>query len=211
MNIFDASDNPPIMPVIVIDDPDLAPPLAEALLEGGINWIEITLRTDAALESIRQIAQKVPDMRVGAGTVISRDLAKRAIDAGATFGLAPGISTETVEAFKDDGVPFIPGVCTPSEIMFAIEMGLTRLKFFPAEASGGPGFLKNANAPFRYYGVQYCPTGGLNLGNMADYLRLPEVFTIGGSWIATQSQITHREWETIAQQAREALQIAKES
>jgi 2-dehydro-3-deoxyphosphogluconate aldolase/(4S)-4-hydroxy-2-oxoglutarate aldolase len=197
--------------VIVIDDPELAPPLAEALLDGGINWIEITLRTGAALDCIRKIAREVPGMRVGAGTVVSGELAKKAIDAGATFGLAPGISLSAAEAFRSAGIPFIPGVCTPTDIMLAMDLGLTRLKFFPAEASGGPDFLKNANAPFLSYGIRYCPTGGLNLSNMSSYLRLPEVFTIGGSWIATREQIANREWATVTQQARDSLKAAQQT
>lgn len=197
------------MPVIVIDDPGLAPPLAEALLAGGIDWIEITLRTDSALDCIRNIAREIPEMRVGAGTVVSGELAKKAIDAGATFGLAPGICLSAAEAFRSARIPFIPGVCTPSDIMLAMDLGLTRLKFFPAEASGGPDFLKNANAPFHSYAIKYCPTGGLNLSNMSSYLRLPEVFAIGGSWIATRKQIANREWATVTQQARDAVKAAQ--
>lgn len=210
MSLFDQTDNPLIMPVIVINDAERAIPLAEALLEGGLNWIEITLRTEAALESIRRIAKALPEMRVGAGTVITEALAQQAIDAGATFGLAPGFSRKILRVFKMNDVPFIPGVCTPSEITTAFEHGYRRLKFFPAEPAGGASYLKAANAPFQSYGIQFCPTGGLNLKNMADYLALPEVFTIGGSWLATGSQINNGEWKLITEQTRQALAKANE-
>ena len=171
MSLFDNPDNPLIMPVIVINDAESAVPLAEALLEGGLNWIEITLRTEAALESIKRIAKAVPEMRVGAGTVVTEELAQKAIDAGSTFGLAPGFSRKILRVFKMNEVPFIPGVCTPTEITVAMEHGYTKLKFFPAEPAGGAEYIKAANAPFKSYGMQYCPTGGLNLQNMADIPR----------------------------------------
>lgn len=210
MSLFDQPDNPLIMPVIVINDAERAIPLAEALLKGGLNWIEITLRTDAAMESIRRIAKALPEMRVGAGTVVTEELAQKAIDAGATFGLAPGFSRKILRVFKMNQTPFIPGVCTPTEITNAFEHGYTKLKFFPAEPAGGADYLKAANAPFKSYGIQFCPTGGLSLANMADYLALPEVFTIGGSWLATGSQIANAEWSTITEQTRAALARAAE-
>ncbi len=210
MSLFDNPDNPLIMPVIVINDAECAVPLAEALLEGGLNWIEITLRTEAALESIKRIAKAVPEMRVGAGTVVTEELAQKAIDAGSTFGLAPGFSRKILRVFKMNEVPFIPGVCTPTEITVAMEHGYTKLKFFPAEPAGGAEYIKAANAPFKSYGMHYCPTGGLNLQNMADYLALPEVFTIGGSWLASAKQISNKEWGTITEQTKAALARAKE-
>jgi 2-dehydro-3-deoxyphosphogluconate aldolase / (4S)-4-hydroxy-2-oxoglutarate aldolase len=210
MSLFDQPDNPLIMPVIVINDAERAVPLAEALLAGGLNWIEITLRTPAALECIRRIAKALPEMRVGAGTVITEELAQNAIDAGATFGLAPGFSRKILRVFKMNEVPFIPGVCTPTEITIALEHGYKKLKFFPAEPAGGASYLAAANAPYKSYGVQYCPTGGLNLNNMADYLKLPEVFTIGGSWLATAAQIANSDWNTVTEQTRAALAKAKE-
>jgi 2-dehydro-3-deoxyphosphogluconate aldolase / (4S)-4-hydroxy-2-oxoglutarate aldolase len=208
MDFFESPENPPIMPVIVIDNAENAVPLAEALLAGGLNWIEITLRTQAALESIRRIAASVPEMRVGAGTVITEELGERAIEAGATFGLAPGFSRKILRVFKTANVPFIPGVCTPTEINTALEHHYTYLKFFPAEPAGGAEYLKAANAPYKSYGIRYCPTGGLNLQNMKDYLKLPEVFTIGGSWLATQKQIASKDWATITRQTQEALAVA---
>lgn len=208
MSLFDQTNNPLIMPVIVIDDAECAVPLAEALLEGGLNWIEITLRTEAALESIARIAKALPEMRVGAGTVVTEELAQKAIDAGSTFGLAPGFSRKILRVFKMNRVPFIPGVSTPSEITNAFEHGYKKLKFFPAEPAGGANYLKAANAPFKSCGMQYCPTGGLNIDNMADYLALPEVFTIGGSWLATAKQIANKEWATITDQTKAALEKA---
>lgn len=196
------------MPVIVIDDAECAVPLAEALLEGGLNWIEITLRTDAALESVKRIASSVPEMRVGAGTVVTEALAHKVIDAGATFGLAPGFSRKVLRVFKMANVAFIPGICTPTEIQTAFEHGYKKLKFFPAEPAGGANYLKAANAPYKSFGMQYCPTGGLNLNNMMDYLSLPEVFTIGGSWLATAKQIANKDWKTITNQTKAALDLA---
>ncbi len=210
MSLFDQPDNPLIMPVIVINDEECAVPLAEALLEGGLNWIEITLRTEAALGSIERIAKAVPEMRVGAGTVVTEELAQKAIDAGSTFGLAPGFSRKILRVFKTNDVPFIPGICTPTEITIAMEHGYTKLKFFPAEPAGGANYLKAANAPYKSYGMQYCPTGGLNINNMADYLALPEVFTIGGSWLATAGQIANKQWQTITDQTKAALAKAQE-
>jgi len=205
MSLFDQPDNPLIMPVIVINDAECAVPLAEALLAGGLNWIEITLRTQPALESIKRIAKALPQMRVGAGTVVTEELAQKAIDAGSTFGLAPGFSAKILSVFEKNKVPFIPGVCTPTEITTAMEMGYKKLKFFPAEPAGGAEYLKAANAPFKSYGMQYCPTGGLNINNMADYLALPEVFTIGGSWLATAKQIANKDWNAITEQTKAAL------
>ena len=210
MSLFDQPDNPLIMPVIVINDAECAIPLAEALLEGGLNWIEITLRTEAALDSIAKIAKAIPEMRVGAGTVVTEELAQKAIDAGSTFGLAPGLSSTILKVFESNKVPFIPGVCTPSEITLALELGYKKLKFFPAEPAGGASYLKAANAPFKSYGTQFCPTGGLNLNNMADYLALPEVFTIGGSWLATAKQIAEKDWKAVTDQTKAALAKAAE-
>ena len=198
------------MPVIVINDAEKAIPLAEALLEAGMDWIEITLRTDSAIEAIERIAKSVPEMRVGAGTVLTETLAQKSIDAGASFGLAPGLSLTIVDLFKSAQVPFIPGVCTPTDITSATEHGIRKLKFFPAEASGGVTFLKSANAPFKSFGITYCPTGGINDMNMVDYLRLPEVFTVGGSWLATPDQISEGQWKIITEQTRTALAKAKQ-
>lgn len=195
----------PVIPVIVLDDANDAVPLAESLLAGGLNIIEVTFRTEAAAESIERITKAFPEMQVGAGTVVTPEQAKRAIDAGSKFGLAPGTDPETIAYFKAQGVPFIPGIMTPSDIQAAIKAGCTSLKFFPAGAAGGPDLLRAMAAPYVNLGVQFCPTGGVSLDNMNDYLSMPEVFAIGGSWLATKRQIQAKDWATITQQVKEAL------
>ena len=195
----------PVIPVIVLEDANDAVPLAEALLAGGLNIIEVTFRTEAAAESIERITKAFPEMQIGAGTVVTPEQAKRAIDAGSKFGLAPGTDPETIAYFKAQGVPFIPGIMTPSDIQAAIKAGCTSLKFFPAGAAGGPELLKAMAAPYVNLGVQFCPTGGVSIDNMNDYLSMPEVFAIGGSWLATKRQIQAKEWATITQQVKEAL------
>lgn len=208
MNGFERIALQPILPVIVIDDADSALPLAEALLAGGLSSIEITFRTAAAPEAIRRISTALPEMHVGAGTILSLDNAKAALDAGAKFCLAPGFSPKVVQYFVDSAQPFIPGIMTPSEIGAAADMGCTHLKFFPAENAGGASALKGMSAPFKHLKLKYCPTGGLTLANMGTYLSIPDVFAIGGSWLATRDQIAGGKWSDISQQAKEALQAA---
>jgi len=195
----------PVIPVIVLDDANDAVPLAEALLSGGLNIIEVTFRTAAAAESIERIAKALPEMQVGAGTVVTPEQAKRAIDAGSKFGLAPGTDPETIAYFNKQGVPFIPGIMTPSDIQAAVKAGCSSLKFFPAGAAGGAKLLKAMAAPYANLGVKFCPTGGVTLDNMNDYLSMPEVFAIGGTWLATKAQIQAKEWGTITQQVKDAL------
>jgi len=195
----------PVIPVIVLDDANDAVPLAEALLAGGLNIIEVTFRTAAAAESIERIAKAFPEMQVGAGTVVTPEQAKRAIDAGSKFGLAPGTDPETIAYFNERGIPFIPGIMTPSDIQAAVKAGCTSLKFFPAGAAGGTKLLKAMAAPYANLGIKFCPTGGVTLDNMNDYLSMPEVFAIGGTWLATKAQIQAKEWGTITQQVQDAL------
>ena len=201
----------PVIPVIVLDDANDAEPLAEALLAGGLNIIEVTFRTDAAAESIERIAKAFPEMQVGAGTVVTPEQAKRAVDAGSKFGLAPGTDPETIAYFKARDIPFVPGIMTPSDIQSAVKAGCQSLKFFPAGAAGGPKLLKAMAAPYANLGIKFCPTGGVSLDNMNDYLSLPEVFAIGGSWLATKAQIQAKEWGTITQQVKDALARASEA
>ena len=195
----------PIVPVIEIENPDDAAPLAEALLAGGIDVIEITFRTAAGASAIERIRKAFPKMLVGAGTVVTQDQATRAVDLGVGFGVAPGLNPTTVEIFMASGTPFLPGVVTPSEIERALSLGCRMLKFFPAGASGGVPMLKALAGPYASLGVSFCPTGGINRDNMNDYLSLPIVTSIGGSWIATKQQIADKEWDTITGQARDAL------
>lgn len=201
----------PVIPVIVIDNADDAEPLAEALLNGGLNIIEVTLRTAAAAEAIERIANKFPEMLVGAGTVVTPEQARRAISAGSKFGLAPGTDTDTIAYFKGENIPFIPGIMTPTDIQTAYKAGCKFLKFFPAGAAGGPKLLKAMTAPYGNLGVKFCPTGGVSLDNMLEYLSMKEVFAIGGSWLATKEQIASKDWSGITQQVKDALAKAAQA
>ena len=202
-------DAQPVVPVIEINDPNHAVPLARALLAGGINVIEITFRTDAAADAMSAIFADVPDMRVGAGTVVTKEQAKRALDLGVAFGVAPGLNPATVEMFQAAGTPFLPGVATPSEIERALALGLQTLKFFPAGNLGSVAMLKALSGPYASLGVRFCPTGGVNPDNLRDYLALPTVAAVGGSWIATKQQIAAGDWAGITARATEALKLAR--
>lgn len=199
----------PVIPVIVIDEAKHAEPLAEALLKGGIDIIEITCRTAAAPEALARIKQAFPEMWVGAGTVVTRDQAQMCIDAAVDFGLAPGLNPDTVRFFQAAETLFIPGVMTPSEIEQGLALGCKLLKFFPAGAAGGVDMLKNLAAPYASFGVKFCPTGGVSLQNMNEYLAHPIVSAVGGSWIATRQQIADQQWDTITSQVVEACAMAK--
>ena len=200
----------PLIPVIVLEHENDAEPLAEALLAGGLDRIEITLRTPAALAALGRIRRSFPEMLVGAGTVVTQEQAKQCLDLGVSFAVAPGFNPGTVGLFQQNGVPFVPGVLTPSEIESAYAHGCRLLKFFPAEAAGGTKMLRALAAPYESLGVRFCPTGGISLDNMREYLSLPQVFAVGGSWLATKRQIAEAQWSVITQQAREALSRARE-
>lgn len=201
----------PIIPVIVIENADDAVPLAEALLEGGIDVIEITFRTAAAADSITRIRKAFPNMLVGAGTVITSELAQRAIDVGVSFGLAPGLNSETVKYFQKHNTLFIPGVMTPSEIEQGLSLGCKLLKFFPAGPAGGVKMLQSLAGPYASQEVKFCPTGGISLDNMNEYLSLPMVSNVGGSWLATKQHISEKNWGLITRQAAEALSRIEKS
>lgn len=200
----------PVVPVIVIDNADDAEPLAESLLAGGLDVIEITFRTAAAAEAISRISKAFPDMLIGAGTVVTEEQARRALDAGVGFALAPGLNPDIVEFHKKNDTLFIPGVMTPSEIEKGLALGCKLLKFFPAGPAGGIGMLKAFSAPYASQGVKFCPTGGVNLANMNEYLSLPTVSNIGGSWLATKQQIADKQWSAITDQAKAAVAKAAE-
>ena len=201
---------PPVMPVLAIEDPEHAVPLARALMEGGLDTLEVTFRTQAAAESIRRIRREVPDMHVGAGTLVTRDQALSALDCGVEFGLAPGLDPKIIGLFVERNVPFMPGVMTPSEIQQGIELGCFCQKFFPAETSGGVAQIKAMAAPFKSFKLRFCPTGGVTLANMNSYLAVPEVFIVGGSWLATPKQIAEGDWARITEQVRASLAKAAE-
>ncbi len=200
----------PVIPVIVIDDANDAEPLAEALLKGGMDVIEVTCRTAAAPEALARIKKAFPEMLLGAGTVVTPDQAQMCIDTGVSFGLAPGLNPDTVTFFQENNTLFIPGVMTPSEIEAGLGLGCKLLKFFPAGAVGGVNMLKNLGAPYGPLGVRFCPTGGVSLDNMLDYLSMPIVSAIGGSWLATKQQIADQQWDVITRQVKDALAKAVE-
>jgi 2-dehydro-3-deoxyphosphogluconate aldolase/(4S)-4-hydroxy-2-oxoglutarate aldolase len=185
-----------------------AVPLAEAVLAGGLNVLEITFRTDAAAAAIRAITKALPDMRVGAGTVLSADQVERAAEAGICFGVAPGSTESVVRKAQELKIPFAPGVTTPSEVERALGWGCTALKFFPAEAMGGVKTLKSLAGPYKHTGVAFLPTGGISAANMADYLALPVVQAVGGSWPVAKDLVAACNWEEITRLTAEAVAIA---
>ncbi len=187
-----------VIPVIAIDSAADAIPLADALLSGGLPVAEITFRTPAAADVIRAMASNRPGVLVGAGTILTLDNLKAAIDAGARFGVAPGFNPKIVEAARKADFPFVPGVCTPSEIELALDAGCKLLKFFPAGAMGGVTLLKALLAPYAHTGVKFMPTGGVNPSNLAEYLAIPAVAACGGTWIASKDDIAEKRWDLIA-------------
>lgn len=197
----------PVMPVIVVNDAAVAVDLAHALVAGGIRTLEITLRTKAALAAMRRIRDEVPDALVGAGTVRTRAHLEAALDAGAQFGLSPGLTPELAAAARASGVPFIPGVATASEAMHAQDEGFNILKLFPAEAVGGIKLLKALAGPLPE--LRFCPTGGIDASNAANYLALPNVLAVGGSWLTPEAALAAQDWDKITALAREASLLAK--
>jgi 2-dehydro-3-deoxyphosphogluconate aldolase/(4S)-4-hydroxy-2-oxoglutarate aldolase len=194
-----------VIPVIVLDDAKDAVPLARALVAGGLPAIEITLRTGAALESIRRVAAEVPDAVVGAGTILNARQFDEAVEAGSKFIVSPGLSPELIDAAGGGPVPLLPGAVTSSEIMAALEEGYSLLKFFPAEQAGGAAYLKSLSSPFG--GVKFCPTGGVSVGNATDYLSLPNVLCVGGSWVAPKDAVMAGDWARITALSKEAAAL----
>ena len=195
-----------IVPVITIDDPANAVPLARALAAGGLTCVEITFRTAAAAESIERISGDVPEMFVGAGTVLTPSQAAAAGNAGARFIVAPGFGPRVVEHCQSHGVPVFPGIATPTEIEAALAMGLRTLKFFPAEPMGGLAYLKAVAAP--YVEVRFLPTGGINAANVASYLAFSRVVACGGSWMAPAEWIAAGQFDRIREESRRAVEVA---
>ncbi len=202
-----ANNPPPVIPVLVIEDATLAAPLAQALVAGGLAMLEITLRSNAALEAIRRIAAEVPAAIVGAGTVLNPAQFAAAQVSGARFIVSPGATDALYAAAKDTGLPFLPGAVTSSEIMCALEQGFTHAKFFPAEANGGIPALKSLAGPFPQ--MRFCPTGGVNEQNLAAYRALPNVFTAGGSWMVPKDKVAAGDWAGIEALARRAVDTAR--
>ncbi|MQY23888.1 bifunctional 4-hydroxy-2-oxoglutarate aldolase/2-dehydro-3-deoxy-phosphogluconate aldolase [Nocardia macrotermitis] len=192
MNILDIA---PVVPVVVLDDPDRAVPLARALLDGGVGVIEITLRTNAALPAIDAIASEVPEMVVGAGTLITALQIEAAAAAGAQFLVSPGATPQLLDALADTGLPYLPGVATISEVLTVLDRGVTEMKFFPAESSGGTTALRAFAGPLPQ--VRFCPTGGITPATAPDYLSLPNVGCVGGSWLTPAAALAADDWSRI--------------
>jgi len=193
--------------VAVIDRPDDAVPLAEALLAGGLGVMEVTFRTGAAANSIARIRKGVPAMAIGAGTLLSAEQVQRAVDAGAQFGVSPGLNESVLAMAHKNKIPFFPGVMTPTEVGRALELGWKHLKFFPAEAAGGVAMLKALAGPFAHTGVQFIPTGGIHAANLANYLAIPQVAALGGSWMSERKLLTDRKLSRIAELTAEAIKL----
>lgn len=187
----------------MIDHAEHAVPLARALLAGGVKGIELTLRTEAALECVRRIRTEVPEITVGVGTILTPAQANDAKEAGASFGVAPGMNPRVVAEARNISLPFAPGVCTPTDIELAVEAGCRLLKFFPSEPSGGIPYLRTIAAPFMHLGVEFIPLGGVNAANAATYLKEPSVLALGGSWLAPKELIAQSNWQAITALAAE--------
>ena len=192
----------PVIPVVVVDEPATAVPLARALVAGGLPAIEVTLRTATALACIEAIAAEVPDAVVGAGTVLAPEHARAAVAAGAAFLVSPGATPRLLDAMADSGVPYLPGAATASEVMALAERGITEVKFFPAQAAGGVPYLKSLSGPLP--DVRFCPTGGIDVATARSYLALPNVACVGGSWLTPADVLSAGAWDRVEELAREA-------
>jgi 2-dehydro-3-deoxyphosphogluconate aldolase / (4S)-4-hydroxy-2-oxoglutarate aldolase len=198
-----------VIAVLIVDDLADAVPLAETLLEGGITAMELTLRTPVALDALQAIREKVPEMVAGVGTVLTREQVRQVKSAGAAFAVAPGMNPNVLDEAAKQGLPFAPGVATPSDIEAALEFGCRIMKFFPAVPSGGLDYLKSMAAPYLHLGLQFIPLGGLNEDNVQDWLESPLVCAVGGSWIAPRKLIQEKTRAEIRRRAEAATAIAK--
>lgn len=195
----------PVVPVLVIENVEDAVPIAKALIAGGINVLEVTLRTDAAMDVIRAIAKALPEAYIGAGTVTNREQLKAVTEAGAKFAISPGLTADLLKAGKEGSIPLIPGISNISDLMTAKDAGYDHLKFFPAEAAGGVKALKSIGGPFP--DISFCPTGGISPSNYKEYLALSNVKCCGGSWLTPADVIEKKQWSTITQLAKEAVDL----
>ncbi|WP_225639017.1 bifunctional 4-hydroxy-2-oxoglutarate aldolase/2-dehydro-3-deoxy-phosphogluconate aldolase [Streptomyces solaniscabiei] len=196
----------PVVPVVVVDDLADAVPLARALVAGGLPAIEVTLRTPVAVDAIRAIAEEVPGAVVGAGTVITPEQVGEVVAAGARFLVSPGWTDTLLEAMRKSGVPFLPGVSTTSEVVALLERGVREMKFFPAEAAGGTAYLKALAAPLPQ--ARFCPTGGIGPASAPEYLALPNVGCVGGSWMLPKDAVAGRDWARVEALARAAAGLS---
>lgn len=197
-----------LIAVISIGHAEMAVPTAKALLEGGIDCIELTLRSDAALDSIREITSGVPGMMIGAGTILSETQVDQVLEAGAQFGVAPSVNPLVLRHARESGLPFSPGVMTPTDIDISLQENCHVLKYFPATSAGGMAHLKNIAAPFAHLGIGFIPLGGIGESNLAEWLGAPGVVAVGGSWLAPGELIESGDWAAITDLARQARQIA---
>ena len=195
----------PVMPVVVVDSASDAVSIAKALVAGGLPAIELTLRTTAALDAIRAISDEVPGILVGAGTIVKPGQAKLAMDAGAQFLVSPGVTGSLLHAMQDSGLPFLPGVATVSEVLAALEAGITELKFFPAEAAGGAAFLKSVAGPVPT--ARFCPTGGITELTAPSYLGLPNVGCVGGTWLTPAEALRDHDWARVTRLASDSTYL----
>ncbi len=209
MNADDLLTLSPVLPVVVLHEVEQAVPVARALSAGGVRVMEVTLRTDAALEAIRRVAAEVPDVVVGAGTVITPDQARAAAEAGAAFLVTPGTTDALLDATVDTGLPVLPGASTVSEAMRLAERGFDRLKFFPAEASGGVGALSAIGGPLPH--LRFCPTGGITPDSAPRYLALPNVACVGGSWLTPKDALAAQDYARVETLAKEATALGTEA
>lgn len=206
MSIFNQIADFGVVPVIAIQDAKDALPLADALISGGLPIAEITFRSRAAPDAIRQIARHRPNILIGAGTVLNEAQIDEAQLAGAAFALSPGIDRSVLDHAHQAGLPFAPGIMTPSDLQIALRAGCKMVKFFPAMAAGGPKMLQNIAAPYLHTGITFNPTGGVTLENLGDWLSMGCVRAVGGTWIATADDISNGNWDRISENARLAVE-----
>ncbi len=208
MKLNDILARSPVIPVIVIEHLEYAVPLAQALVDGGLPVLEVTLRSEVAVQAIEQISVSVPEALVGAGTVTRPGQFGELLDAGARFAVSPGLTDSLVAAGRESQLPFLPGVFSPGEVMRAVDNGFDTLKLFPAQQAGGIAMLKALAGPLPE--VKFCPTGGIGADNFIDYLALPNVACVGGSWVCPSSAIAQQDWEAIRQLARNARELSEQ-
>jgi 2-dehydro-3-deoxyphosphogluconate aldolase/(4S)-4-hydroxy-2-oxoglutarate aldolase len=202
---------PSVVAVVSIPDPLLAVEAAKALVDGGVRAVELTLRNPSGLESIRKIREQVPEMIVGAGTVIRPEQVQQVIDSGAAFAVSPGFNPRIAEAASGRGFPFAPGIATPSDIEAALELGIKVMKVFPAKYLGGIPYMKSIYTPYAHLKIRFMPLGGLTEEDLASYLAEEMIISVGGSWIASGKDIENRDWEKIREKASAAVALVKQA
>jgi 2-dehydro-3-deoxyphosphogluconate aldolase/(4S)-4-hydroxy-2-oxoglutarate aldolase len=198
-----------VVAVVTVENPEDAAPIARALLAGGVGAIELTFRTARAAEAIRRIRAEVPEILVGAGTLLNRPHVEAAIEVGAEFGVAPGCNPSTIAAARECGLPFAPGVMTPTDMEIALEHGCRVLKYFPASNLAGPSALESMAAPFAHLGLRFIPLGGINLASLPQWLASPSVLCVGGSWLAPREVIQRQGWAALQRDAQQAAEVVR--